>query len=622
MENSSESDAIVDQLFSYLDLDNPSSFLLFAGAGSGKTRTLVSVLEKMKQQYSTELSKSGKKIGIITFTNAACEEIQRRLFFDANFMVSTIHSFCWDLIKPFTADIKVWLKKELADSIDELTRKVEKSTKPDGITARKNRRSLASKIKRLHNLDSIQKFSYSPTSNRPDKGALNHTEIVDVTAYLLESESLLQEILLNRYPILLIDESQDTNKYLIESLIKTQQGNASRFCLGLFGDMMQQIFQGGKSDLASPLPSGWKSPEINVNHRSPVRVVTLINNIRRENDKHSQYPRPDALPGTVRLFVVDTNTQKNKAEVERQISEHMAEITGDVEWNISKSVKVLTLEHHMAATRGDFANFLLPLLAVDKLKDAVMQGERQEIIFLTSQFWPFIDAIRSDDDFRIATIMRKYSPVFSASRLACAVDPFEHFREAQCQVDKIKAHLNGELTYSILDVCRLIREGELLVLPDTFLIQLELASQHKDPHAENEEANEELDAWGQSLGAAPHELENFITYISSTSSFGTHQGVKGLQYPRVMAILDDEEARGFMFSYDKLLGVKPLTKTDKDNESAGGDSSPRRSRRLLYVICSRAQESLAVVAYTKAPNLVEKTVVGSGWFSREEITHI
>lgn len=30
-----------DEIYSCLDLDNPKSFFLFAGAGSGKTRTLV-----------------------------------------------------------------------------------------------------------------------------------------------------------------------------------------------------------------------------------------------------------------------------------------------------------------------------------------------------------------------------------------------------------------------------------------------------------------------------------------------------------------------------------------------------------------------------------------------------
>lgn len=61
METPSTNEPVVEELFSYLDLENPRSFLLFAGAGSGKTRTLVSVLEKMKQRYSSELSRCGKK---------------------------------------------------------------------------------------------------------------------------------------------------------------------------------------------------------------------------------------------------------------------------------------------------------------------------------------------------------------------------------------------------------------------------------------------------------------------------------------------------------------------------------------------------------------------------------
>lgn len=119
---------------------------------------------------------------MITFTNAACEDIQRRLFFDANFMISTIHSFCWDLINPFTADIKMWLKKELTDSINELARSIEKSIKPDGPTAQRNRRSLISKTQRIKNLDTIQNLSYSHNSNRPEKGTLNHAEVLEITA--------------------------------------------------------------------------------------------------------------------------------------------------------------------------------------------------------------------------------------------------------------------------------------------------------------------------------------------------------------------------------------------------------------------------------------------------------
>lgn len=129
--------------------------------------------------------------------------------------------------------------------------------------------------------------------------------------------------------------------------------------------------------------------------------------------------------------------------------------------------------------------------------------------------------------------------------------------------------LGENLAFPILEVCKLIHEGELLILPEAFQLHLALVPHKDDESTEEVDVNKEHEAWSRSLSASVRELENYISYISSTSSYDTHQGVKGLQFPRVMAILDDEEARGFMFSYDKLLGVIPHSKTDQENESAG-----------------------------------------------------
>ena len=38
----------------------------------------------------------GKQLAVITYTNAACDEITRRLDFDSLVIVKTIHSFVWD----------------------------------------------------------------------------------------------------------------------------------------------------------------------------------------------------------------------------------------------------------------------------------------------------------------------------------------------------------------------------------------------------------------------------------------------------------------------------------------------------------------------------------------------
>ncbi|WP_158227390.1 UvrD-helicase domain-containing protein [Pseudomonas syringae] len=615
---------VVQQIFEYMDLSNPQSFLLFAGAGSGKTRTLVESLELMKERYAAALSSSGKKIGIITYTNAASEEIKRRLFFDANFMVSTIHSFCWDLIKPFTNDIRIWVEEKLVADIEKLTSAISKSRTPQGVTAIRNQRSLVSKKKRLAGLDEIRSFTYSPASSRPDKGALNHAEVLGLAAHLLASEALLRKILWNRFPILLIDESQDTNKGLLESLIATQQENPHQFCLGLFGDMMQRIYSGGKSDLASPLPDGWKSPAIEVNYRCPIRIVELINKIRIIDDEHQQTAASSAENGTVRLFLVDTSVQKDKSEIECTVAQLMAKCTGDDAWTDSESVTALTLEHHMAAKRGGFSDFFLPFLEVERLRDAAINGESEDIRFLTLQFVPLIVAIRREDDFEIATIMRRYSPLLAGSNLVLSDDPISVLRTAQVYIDRIKLALDSDVGCTIIEICSLLKEGMILRLPETFAIHLGADLSINLPEDDVDDVNDkgvgaEHNAWKESLSASTNQLENYVRYVSSSSAYDTHQGVKGLQFPRVMVILDDEDARGFLFSYEKLLGAVPLSATDITNENAGEDSSPKRSRRLFYVTCSRAKESLAVVAYTKAPKLVAKTVSDSGWFHAGEI---
>jgi len=87
----------------------------------------------------------------------------------------------------------------------------------------------------------------------------------------------------------------------------------------------------------------------------------------------------------------------------------------------------------------------------------------------------------------------------------------------------------------------------------------------------------------------------------------------------VMVVISDEEARGFLFSYDKLMGIKAKSKTDLDNEAAGNDTSIARTRRLFYVTCSRAEESLAIVYYSENPEAARGALIESGWFGEEEI---
>ena len=77
-------DASADEIINSCLLGNPpKSFFLYAGAGSGKTRSLVSALVALREQRGPQLWMRGQRIGVITYTNKAADEIKRRLDFEA-----------------------------------------------------------------------------------------------------------------------------------------------------------------------------------------------------------------------------------------------------------------------------------------------------------------------------------------------------------------------------------------------------------------------------------------------------------------------------------------------------------------------------------------------------------
>lgn len=614
-------DPVDGEIYDYLNEAPPKSFMLYAGAGSGKTKTLVSVLEALRKNQGQGLSLSGKRVAVVTYTNAACEEIKHRLKNDSIFQVSTIHSFSWDLIKFFTSDIRSWLEKKLASDIEVLNGEIDKAKSLDGITAQKNIRSRDNKIKRLELIKNVTKFSYTPNSISDEIGSLNHTEVVDMAAFFLRNEPLMAKIFINHYPIFLIDETQDTNEELLNSIIFVQQKHPNDFSIGLFGDTMQRIFGGGKTNLKETLPDSWRTPEKKVNHRCPARVVKLINKIRIVDDPHQQTPGEDAEEGQVAFFIIDAGKNLSKSNCEEIIRLKMSELTQDNDWVNRKSVKTLTLEHHMAAVRGGFDNFLLPFLSIDYLKEKVLKAEGKDINFLLSVLLPLSNSIKSGDDFNVATIFRKYSPLLSPAHLKNSTDPMAEIRYARDAVEVIKKSLNTSVNFSIIEILRIMEEKKLFQIPDAFIPHL-IDLKSLGEQEENIEEDKDSAAWSLALQSSVEQLEKYAAYRSDNSDFGTHQGVKGLQYDRVMVILDDEEARGFLFSYEKLLGAAPLTPTDIKNEKEGKDSSPKRSRRLFYVTCSRAKKSLAVVAYTKNTSAVRKHILDSEWFKEEEIFEI
>ena len=172
------------------------------------------------------------------------------------------------------------------------------------------------------------------------------------------------------------------------------------------------------------------------------------------------------------------------------------------------------------------------------------------------------------------------------------------------------------------DILKKIQETNLFKIPPLLKVVLQRGGIDTENSVDNDEIDEEDEvfiAWEEALKANFTEIVKYNEYINEESKFGTHQGVKGLEFERVMVIIDDEESKGFMFSYDKLFGLKSLTPTDKKNIDEGKETGIDRTMRLFYVACSRAKESLAIVAYTDLPEELKKNVVSNGWFNEEEV---
>ncbi|PDT82733.1 Fis family transcriptional regulator [Bradyrhizobium sp. Y36] len=611
---------IDEEISDCLDLEHPRSFFLYAGAGSGKTSSLIRALEFIKQKNLPRLRLRGQQVAVVTYTNAACDEILRRLKFDPTFHVSTIHSFAWKLISGFNKDIRDWLHRRLESEIREL-REQETKGRPGTKASVARQAQIESKSRRLAGLSGIRKFSYSPTGDNKERDALNHAEVIALFASFLAEKKLMQSILVNQFPFLLVDESQDTNKQVVDALLTVQATHTGKFSLGFIGDTMQRIYNDGKERIEEELPSDWAKPVKRLNHRCPRRIVRLINQIRSQVDGRAQEARSDSIDGIVRLFILKAN-EGDKSSTEDSVRAYMSELTHDADWNDRQKCKILTLEHHMAARRMGFEKIFEALASVDTFRTGFLDGSLSITRLFTANVLPLISALQGGDKFATAKIMREFSPLLTTEVLKNATDQRDQLRKARdASEGLLKLWQQGVPTCGT--VLSYVAEQHLFDLPEALKPFARLQRAEELQSSPEDESRDPLDEEGAAIEnfllASFAEIAPYAQYISNTAEFGTHQGVKGLEFDRVMVLMDDSEARGFMFGYEKFFGAKELSPSDLSNESQGRDSSVSRTRRLFYVTCSRAKKSLALVLYTSSPEAVKMQMLKNEWFDEHEI---
>src|SRR3546814_3716054 len=83
-----------------------------------------------------------------------------------------------------------------------------------------------------------------PTRRSSDlyaNGVLGHSDILKIGPTFIREQALMRRIVSRRYPVIFVDESQDTDPDFVAALRIVANETQNGFCVGFFGDPVQKI---------------------------------------------------------------------------------------------------------------------------------------------------------------------------------------------------------------------------------------------------------------------------------------------------------------------------------------------------------------------------------------------
>ncbi|WP_222872047.1 UvrD-helicase domain-containing protein [Streptomyces sp. WAC01526] len=569
---------------------------MVAGAGSGKTTSLVKALDHVVTKHGARLRARTQRVACVTYTDVAAREIHTDVGNSPLVSVSTIHSFLWSLAKPFQKDISQWVRRHVEDSIQEIKEKQNSySSRTRRTTVAKDASDLEKLRTQLELLEDVERYSYGTGSDYA-KGILGHEDIVTMVPELILGSKLLGRIAASQYPYIFVDESQDTFPNVVEAFKHVSTHAKGAVCLGFFGDPMQQIYQRGAGAI-SPEP-GWKLLEKPENFRSSSKVLRVINQVRSEADGLVQVPgRPvdKRVEGECFFFVLPADNQRSKRleNVRVWLDQHSNAGSWSADSvDVREGAKILMIVHRMVAKRMGFEHLYAAFHdnGPKSLKEAFEEGSAWPLRPFEDVILP-ICAAESTNSTSVIAILRANGGVFGAS------SPNPDVRAKMVLTRDAVAHLRKAVAAggpsSVGTVLRLAVTEGLVAADPRLSAYLEPDGEHRDIVLPSKTV-EALDAF---TACDVRELSAYFKYIRQQSPYSTQHGTKGAEFPKVIVVLDDEEGNYSLYSYEKLFGIKALSSTDRENAASGKDSVLERTRRLLYVCVSRAVESLTVVVF-------------------------
>ena len=517
-------------------LKSGHSFRVEAGAGSGKTYSLNRVIEWIQANKWSDYSRKKQNVVCITYTNAAVDVIAERLAKDSFILPSTIHSFAWNAIKQyqkFLIDTVTMNEEYLADDGD---------------------------------FNQVTEVTYTLGHRYKENGIqyLYHDDVLKLFCALLDNAKF-RRVFANKYPLILIDEYQDTYKPIIDRFIEHFIEKETGPQFGFFGDAWQTIYQSNKAcgkienDKIEVIKKG-------SNFRSAPRIVQLLNELRPELPQKSAI---DGFDGEVFAITCDDfsgarRTERNfKNDLPAyELRERLNNIRQKIEEATpnDENLKVLMITHKVLASQQGYEKLL------DILDDGLRDKEDPFLIFFTDTVEPIYHALATSNTQLLFDILGiKRYPITKKSEKA-------EWKNLYNQLTEVRAQ-------KAIDVLKTIIHSHLIPIP---------------PNVDNwyqiyEDAPETLYASGTSVQQfLSIEYAQFIAvrdFLYPDAQFSTEHGVKGEEYDNVVFVISKGWIQYQFETYAPMITGKSPIPEDKE-------TAYERNRNLFYVCCSRPKKRL------------------------------
>ncbi|MFH2033047.1 MAG: UvrD-helicase domain-containing protein [Bacteroidota bacterium] len=553
--------SVVEQVFDCIR--NKESFVLDAGAGSGKTWTLVQALNYVIENKSNELKNNGQKVVCITYTNIAKDEIIERTEHNELIHVSTIHDFLWDCIKKFQSELRELfielLRSKLAKVEEELAAKTRTNTKIyQTLSERKERYQEAIAISESSKLKIV--YDNYPSYR---KGKFSHDDLIVLSEQIFTAYPKIRKIVGDAYPVIFVDEYQDTQKETI-SILLDYLNEIDNLVLGFFGDKRQQIYDKGVGEI--PERYGLKLIKKEENYRSSKEVIDLLNKLR--TDLQQFQPPSNERRGDVAFYhQADSGSFNAKEFIENNLTDR---------WGIAlaEDVKILYLTHRFIAKENGYEDLYQ---VHSKNADVITKNKDNRGMS------PFTDIL-----FDIEEIAELYESKKIQQLLRRVSLRMNSFDSRKALNDALNILIEKRLSCKVKDVIEFVVENKLLSPKDRM----------KDYDFDDEEKKEFYDSLMEI---------DYVQFIrlyqvqQNNTPFSTKHNTKGDEFDNVLVVIDDSAWKQ-SYNFNDFFS---------DNHEK--EERYLRTSNLFYVVCSRAKNNLAVVCLSELESSARSKI--KEWFS-------